>query len=175
MKILLFGSLAFLGWSAWATHFYICNIKGFCNETETRDAGQGNKVYNNTGDAVKTAPEKVQKIMPGNLLIYFEFDKSDFRSDSLTSGYFARADDYLRQDSGGNVMITGFTDATGTDEYNQALGYRRAQSIQVYFESMGMPANKIRIESKGEKEPRGDNATKAGRSENRRTSIIINN
>jgi len=43
-----------------------------------------------------------------------------------------------------------------------------------YFERKGMPAAKITIESKGEKEPVDDNSTDKGRANNRRTVITIN-
>jgi OOP family OmpA-OmpF porin len=71
------------------------------------------------------------------------------------------------------LSITGHTDAIGSDEYNQALGYRRAKSVQHYFESKGIPANKIIIESKGEKEPADNNSSVTGRANNRRTIITI--
>ena len=100
-----------------------------------------------------------QAVIPENLLIYFAFDKSDFTSDAKTARYFDESNAYLDQNSQASLSITGHTDAIGSDEYNQALGYRRAQSVQHYFESKGMPANKIIIESKGEKEPADDNNT----------------
>jgi OmpA-OmpF porin, OOP family len=61
----------------------------------------------------------------------------------------------------------------GSEEYNQALGLRRAQSVQVFFESKGVPANRIIIESRGEKEPVDNNSTTTGRAKNRRTVITI--
>lgn len=71
------------------------------------------------------------------------------------------------------LSITGYTDALGSDEYNLALGYRRAQSLQNYFERKGIPANKIIIDSKGEKQPADDNNTKEGRAKNRRSEITL--
>jgi OOP family OmpA-OmpF porin len=82
---------------------------------------------------------------------------------------------YLHQNVKAGISITGYTDAVGSDDYNQALGYRRAQSAQSYFISKGMPAEKIVIGSKGEKEPAADNSTLAGRANNRRTSISVKN
>jgi OOP family OmpA-OmpF porin len=71
-------------------------------------------------------------------------------------------------------LITGYTDDKGSDIYNQALGYRRAQSVQDYFKSKGVTAEKITLDSKGEKEPAENNSTDVGRSKNRRASISIN-
>ena len=72
------------------------------------------------------------------------------------------------------LSITGHTDAIGSEEYNLALGFRRAQSVQSYFENKGIPANRIIVESSGEKEPADNNNTTTGRANNRRTVITIN-
>jgi OOP family OmpA-OmpF porin len=45
--------------------------------------------------------------------------------------------------------------------------------MKQYFESKGMPENKIKIESRGEKDPADDNNTTDGRANNRRTIIAI--
>ncbi|MCA1757670.1 MAG: OmpA family protein [Bacteroidales bacterium] len=71
------------------------------------------------------------------------------------------------------IHITGHTDAIGSDEYNMALGYRRAHSAKVFFESKGFPSDKITIDSRGEKEPAEDNTTHEGRAKNRRASVTI--
>jgi OOP family OmpA-OmpF porin len=94
-----------------------------------------------------------QVVVPENLIVHFAFDKSEFSPDPQTVRYFDESNTYLNQNSQAKLSITGHTDAIGSDEYNQALGYRRAQSTQHYFESKGIPANKIIMESKGEKEP----------------------
>jgi len=71
------------------------------------------------------------------------------------------------------ISITGHTDAVGTDEYNQALGTRRAESSQTYFIEKGIPRDKIISESRGEKEPADNNNTTEGRANNRRTLTVI--
>jgi OOP family OmpA-OmpF porin len=81
----------------------------------------------------------------------------------------------MLRNSDAGLLITGHTDSKGSDEYNKALGYRRAQSVQLYFETKGFPPGKITIDSKGEKEPAEDNITDEGREKNRRTSVKIKN
>jgi OOP family OmpA-OmpF porin len=107
------------------------------------------------------------------MITYFAFDKSDFISNTETDKYFDESNAYLDQNSKAMLSITGYTDAIGTEIYNQALGYRRAQSMQHYFERKGILSNKIIIESRGEKDPADDNNTSAGRANNRRTVITI--
>ena len=89
--------------------------------------------------------------------------------------YYTEAVNYLKQNEDARLSIMGHTDATGSIVYNQALGYRRAQSLRNYFESKGIQTNRIIIESKGEKEPADNNNTIDGRTKNRRTEITINN
>jgi outer membrane protein OmpA-like peptidoglycan-associated protein len=173
MKILIIGFLALFGWSALATHIYVCNIKGLCNEpVALQNDTNSHKDVIAVDTSLKPFVQK-QPVIPDNLLIYFAFDKSDFKSKAVPVKYFEESNAYLVQDSIARLNITGYTDAVGSDEYNQALGYRRALSLQHYFESKGMPANKIIIASKGEKEPADNNSTKEGRANNRRAAITI--
>jgi outer membrane protein OmpA-like peptidoglycan-associated protein len=162
MKILIIGFLALFGWSALSTHIYVCKIIDVVNHKDVIAV-----------DTLSKPLVREQAVIPENLIIHFAFDKSEFNSDAETNKYFDETKAYLDQNSQARLSITGHTDAIGSDEYNQALGYRRAQSTQHYFESKGMPANKIIIESKGEKEPADDNNTTAGRANNRRTVITI--
>ena len=170
MKILIIGFLAFFGWSALSTHLYVCKIKGLCDEPAVMQISNKAIVMGDTSEKPLVPDEA---ILPGTLSIYFAFDKSEFNSDAGIDKYFDESNAYLNQNSQARLSITGHTDAIGSNEYNQALGYRRAQSMQHYFESKGISANKIILESKGEKEPADNNNTNAGRANNRRTVITI--
>jgi outer membrane protein OmpA-like peptidoglycan-associated protein len=173
MKILIIGFIAFLGWGALSVHLYVCKIRGLCDEPISM---QKELVINNTiidDDTLSKPLSPAQTKIPGTLSIFFDFDKSEFKPDDMTDRYIVESNAFLNQNTLSSLIITGHTDAIGTDEYNQSLGYRRAQSLQNYFESKGMPANKIIIESKGEKEPADDNRTSAGRANNRRALVTI--
>jgi hypothetical protein len=87
MKILLIGFLAPFGWSAVATHFFVCKIKGLCNDVETIEISPLILVANIPGDTLNKPLVKEKEVVPGKLLIYFEFDKSEFKSDSMTYKY----------------------------------------------------------------------------------------
>lgn len=167
MRILLTGFIVFALWSALSTYIYVCKIKGLCYESI---AMQSAAIASDTL-AKPRAEEKL--IVPDNLVVHFAFDKSDFVSNAESDKYFNESNSFLVRDSKASMTITGHTDAIGTDLYNQALGYRRAQRLQQYFETKGIPANKISIESKGEKEPADDNNTVTGRANNRRAVITI--
>lgn len=173
MKILIIGFFAFVIWTALSTHIYVCKIKGLCDEPITmQNYADSHKVVTAVDTSRKPLGQE-QAVIPKDLMIRFAFDKSEFNSDAETEKYFDESNAYLNKNSQARLSLTGHTDAIGSDEYNQALGYRRAQSVGHYFESKGMPANKIIIESKGEKEPSDDNNTSSGRANNRRTAITI--
>ena len=173
MRILTIGFLVFITWSVLSTYIYVCKIKGLCYEPKTMQTGVVKDKDVIAADTLNKPIVREQAVIPENLVIHFAFDKSEFNPDAMTDKYFDESNVYLNQNSQARLGITGHTDAIGTDEYNQALGYRRAQSTQHYFENKGMPANKITIESKGEKEPVDDNSTKQGRANNRRAVITI--
>jgi outer membrane protein OmpA-like peptidoglycan-associated protein len=175
MKILIIGFLALFGWSALSTHFYVCNIKRLCNNPVTSQSSVGNNKVVITDDSISKPLVVKQALIPENMLIYFAFDKSEFNVESVTTRYLDESNKYLDQNLQARLSITGHTDAIGSDEYNQALGFRRARSVQSYFESKGIPANRIIVESRGDKEPADNNKTMEGRANNRRTVITIKN
>lgn len=71
------------------------------------------------------------------------------------------------------VTVIGHTDSVGSNEYNQTLSEKRAQSVLNYF--AGQNVNPLRLESygRGETEPRADNSSEAGRQMNRRVELWI--
>lgn len=71
------------------------------------------------------------------------------------------------------VHVTGHTDSTGPEAYNDKLSMRRAEAVTSYLSSIGVQAN-MQAMGKGELEPVADNATKQGRADNRRVVIDIN-
>jgi outer membrane protein OmpA-like peptidoglycan-associated protein len=169
MRILVTGFVVFALWSALSTYLYVCKIRGLCFEPISLQIDTAANVL--TADK---NPSPLKVMIPENLTIYFAFDKSNFTADASSDKYFSKSDSFLNQNLQARISITGHTDAIGSDAYNQALGFRRAQTMQQYFEAKGIKSNKIVIDSKGEKEPASDNNTKDGRAANRRAIITIN-
>ncbi len=71
------------------------------------------------------------------------------------------------------VEIGGFTDSTGTDEYNLILSEKRALSVVDYLISKGIPSASLKYKGYGNSMPLGDNVTSQGRKLNRRTEARI--
>ncbi|MBI6942422.1 OmpA family protein [Pseudomonas putida] len=71
------------------------------------------------------------------------------------------------------VRVDGHADASGKAAYNQQLSERRAQSVARSLVGIGMPAQNIHTRGLGSTQPVADNRTPAGRTENRRVSIVV--
>lgn len=72
-----------------------------------------------------------------------------------------------------SARVEGHTDSVGTEAYNRALSLRRAEAVAAALSNGGMPRAHLRAEGLGESDPVEDNATSAGRAENRRVVIIV--
>ena len=72
-----------------------------------------------------------------------------------------------------NILIEGDTDNTGTDEYNQKLSERRAQSVADYQKSLGVAGSRISTVGLGELNPIASNDSDYGREQNRRVEVAI--
>lgn len=72
-----------------------------------------------------------------------------------------------------SVKVVGHTDSVGSDAYNQGLSERRARSVADFLISQGIPAEKLTTEGLGESQPVADNASDAGRAQNRRVELHV--
>ena len=104
--------------------------------------------------------------------VLFETNKYSLNKsakDNLTE--FAKV---LIEYSDADVVIYGHTDSTGSDAINDPLSVKRAEAVSGYLMSKGVPENQIKsVEGFGSKQPVADNATAAGRAENRRVEIFM--
>jgi len=82
--------------------------------------------------------------------VYFDFDSYEIRKEF--GNELRTAAEALRQ-SGANVVIEGHTDERGSDEYNMALGERRAAAVRKYLYNLGVPMKQMSIVSYGEAQP----------------------
>jgi outer membrane protein OmpA-like peptidoglycan-associated protein len=70
-------------------------------------------------------------------------------------------------------VVAGHTDRQGSEEPNQTLSERRASTVSVYLTSKQVTNARIETVSFGEVHPIGNNATDAGRSQNRRVELSL--
>lgn len=71
------------------------------------------------------------------------------------------------------ILIEGHTDDTGTDEYNMRLSRERAESVRAQLIASGVQPGRISTVGYGEGQPKTDNASDAGRAQNRRVEVAI--
>lgn len=82
---------------------------------------------------------------------------------------------FLNEYSDRTVLIEGYTDSVGSEDYNQGLSERRADSVKSYLAGQGIGSIRLTASGKGESDPVASNDSAAGRQQNRRVEVIISN
>ncbi len=83
--------------------------------------------------------------------IHFDFDKYNLRADAKP--VLKEVADLLQKHGKMTVVIEGNCDEKGTEEYNLALGDRRAHEAKTYLVALGVPADRIQTVSNGKEKP----------------------
>ena len=97
-------------------------------------------------DAINAAAEQIT-----NGIVYFDFNKYDIKSEYRT--VLQQKADLMKQYPSIRVRIEGNCDARGTQEYNLALGERRARAAYDYMVRLGVPADQLEMISFGKERP----------------------
>ena len=103
--------------------------------------------------------------------VYFEVDRSEIHPDDL--GKVEAVAGILAQDAQNKVLIEGHCDERGTEEYNRALGERRALSVRDALSGLGVSADRVRTMSYGEDRPADPGLNDAAYSRNRRGEFVL--
>ena len=103
--------------------------------------------------------------------VLFEYDASDM-TDAARAALDAKLP-ILRTNAALRIRISGHTDSRGSDEYNLALGLRRAASTRKYLSDRGIAADRIDIVSFGEERPAATGDDDAAFAKNRRAEFEI--
>jgi peptidoglycan-associated lipoprotein len=103
--------------------------------------------------------------------VYFEFDKSEIRSEGREK--IRGNADILRKWPDWSVTIEGHCDERGTNEYNLALGERRARAAQRALEAEGIASSRIRTISYGKERPADPGHTETSWARNRRAEFRV--
>ena len=98
--------------------------------------------------------------------IYFDFDKSELRADAR-EGLQTNAN-YLKGNSSVQITIEGNTDERGSNEYNLALGKRRADAAYKYLVDLGIDSSRMTTISYGEEHPAVEGHNELAWAKNRR-------
>lgn len=103
--------------------------------------------------------------------VYFDYDRFELKQDARDR--LAKNADFLRSRPEFMVTIEGHCDDRGTNDYNLALGDRRAGAARDYIVALGVPASRVRIISYGEERPACSDANESCWSQNRRAHFVI--
>ena len=122
-----------------------------------------------TGVGVERTDDSIRLIMPGN--ITFKTDSAD-----INSNFYAVLNSVakvLNKYNNSTIMVLGFTDNTGSADYNQTLSRQRANAVASYLQGQGVKSSRFEIMAMGPSNPIASNATATGRAQNRRVEIKI--
>lgn len=103
--------------------------------------------------------------------ITFDFNQSTIRPESRP--VLDEAVATLREHPDISVVIAGYTDAIGSESYNQALSLRRAEAVFHYLVNSGVAPERLEVQGFGKANPVATNDTEAGRAQNRRVELRV--
>ncbi len=122
-----------------------------------------------TGVGVERVGDDIRLIMPGNITF-------QTGSAQLDTGFYPVLDDValvLNKFKDSAVGVNGYTDSTGSFEFNQSLSEQRAASVASYLASRGVSQMRLTTQGYGPRYPVADNGSAAGRAQNRRVEVYI--
>lgn len=130
---------------------------------------QARKLEEQIADLQASKSERGLVITLGDVL--FDTDKSELRSGAQYT--IDKIAAFLAEYSTRKALIEGFTDSTGSTEYNLSLSEHRAEAVRNALASRGIDSNRLMTRGYGVKFPVASNETAEGRQRNRRVEVII--
>jgi len=132
-----------------------------------------------TGALYEIDVKTIETVKTIDYLAGFKVDnvQFDFNSSVVPSASYeelTKLGDFLKEHPKTYVVLSGYTDITGSDEYNLWLARRRAESVQNYLtQNSGVSIGRIITQWYGKKDPIADNTTGEGRQQNRRVEFVV--
>jgi len=132
-----------------------------------------------TGALYEIDVHTIENVKTIDYLAGFKVDNIEFDFNSsvvppMFHGELNKLGDFLREHPKTYVVLSGYTDVKGSDEYNLWLARRRAESVQNYLtQNSGVSIGRIITQWYGKKDPIADNTTEEGRQQNRRVESVV--
>ena len=101
------------------------------------------------------------------------FDTGKYTLKPGTQVSLAKVSGILQSYPGLKLQVEGYTDSTGTPEFNQKLSENRADAVRDFLVSMGVAQGNIVATGYGQNHPVAENNTIAGRAQNRRVQLVV--
>ena len=102
---------------------------------------------------------------------FFNYDESTLDGDAQAA--LTSTANWLRSNAGYNLLIEGHCDERGTEQYNLALGDRRANTAREFLMTLGIDGSRIRTVSYGEERPFDEGHDEGAWSKNRRAHLVL--
>lgn len=121
----------------------------------------------------QTELQALQKAIADGLVrpVFFAYDKSDLTAESRA--ILEENAKWFRRYPSVQIIVEGHCDERGTEEYNLALGDRRAHAVREYLIQLGVPAARMEAVSYGEERPFVQGTTEAAYAQNRRAHFSV--
>jgi peptidoglycan-associated lipoprotein len=103
--------------------------------------------------------------------VFFALDSTELTEEAR--GVLQKDVSWMKKWTSTKVMLEGHADSRGTNEYNLALGERRADAVRNYLVSLGVPTDRMTIVSKGEEQPFCSEESETCWQQNRRGHFIV--
>lgn len=102
---------------------------------------------------------------------FFDYNESTLSSDAQAA--LSASADWLKRNPQYNLLVEGHCDERGTEQYNLALGDRRANTVKEYLTTLGVDSGRIRTVSYGEERPFDNGHDDAALAKNRRAHLVL--
>lgn len=152
------------------------------NACSKKDVVSDEPIMSPTGDAGSATPSGIDSSNLGNAgdagvgaadlqTVFFDYDSFNLRGDAR--GALKSNGEWMKKHPSARVQIEGHCDERGTNEYNMALGDRRANSAKNFLVKMGISKSRIDTISYGEERPVDPGHDEHAWSKNRRAAFIM--
>lgn len=141
-------------------------------EEQAREDERARVAREEATEAAEVAMRENEMVREGfSAMIYFDFDRSNIK-DEFVSGLEMKVM-ILNANPGMRISIVGHADERGSDEYNIALGNRRALASKAFLVDRGIAEDRIDTSTMGESQPLVDERNEAAWQQNRRAEFGV--
>ena len=148
-------------------------LTGCSQKSPEVDMTKGTSDTKGTTDGMSALQKLIASLEANSKTIYFDFDKYNIRKDQQANIDANAALFNSAEAKSFSIKVEGNCDEFGTDEYNYALGLKRAKSVKDGLVAKGMVADRITVVSYGESNPASTEHNKEAWAKNRRAEFKV--
>ena len=138
---------------------------------EAKDAGLSAAQMNESQANKQAQPAQPAAVEAALEKVFFDFDSYTLSPEAREA--LAKNAEILKQKQSAKIQIEGHCDELGSDDYNLALGDRRAKAALNYLQSMGVSSSRLSAISYGKEKPADPGHDEAARAKNRRDEFVV--